>query len=77
MWGWYTPTLFSGTPPPFVPVPKTSWPSVPRKTPRIWPLKPAPKIGWRGFLALVFMLCIMAGLVGGFLAVMVVRLAGG
>ena len=31
----------------------------------------------RGFLALVLMLCIMAGLVGGFLAVMMFRLAGG
>ena len=31
----------------------------------------------RGFLALVFMLCILAGLAGGFLALMLFRLAGG
>ena len=30
-----------------------------------------------GFLALVFMLCILAGLAGGFLALMIFRLAGG
>ena len=30
-----------------------------------------------GFLALVFMLCIVAGLAGGFLALMIFRLAGG
>ena len=31
----------------------------------------------KGFLALVFMIGTLAGLVGGFLAVMMVRLAGG
>ena len=31
----------------------------------------------QGFLALVFMLCILAGLAGGFLALMIFRLAGG
>ena len=30
-----------------------------------------------GFLALVFMLCIVAGLAGGFLALMIFRLTGG
>ena len=31
----------------------------------------------RGFLALVFILCILAGFAGGFLALLVFRLAGG
>ena len=34
--------------PPFVPVPKSMRPPVPRKTPPNWPLKPAPKTGLPG-----------------------------
>ena len=39
---------FSCYTPPFVPVTKSMWPSVTRKTHQKGPFKPAPKIGWPG-----------------------------
>ena len=38
------PHAFSWNTPPFVPVPKSMRLFVPRKTPRIWPLKPGPSV---------------------------------
>ena len=48
MWGWYTPTLFSGTPPPLSLYRKTSGLAYREKPPGFYRVKPAPKIGLPG-----------------------------
>ena len=44
MWGWYTPTLFSGTPPPLSLYRKTSGLSYRAKPPGFYRVKLPPKI---------------------------------
>ena len=48
MWGWYTPTLFSGTPPPLSLYRKTSGLAYHEKPPGFYRVKLPPKIGLPG-----------------------------
>ena len=48
MWGWYTPTLFSGTPPPLSLYRKISGLAYHEKTPGFYRVKLPPKIGLPG-----------------------------